>query len=151
MVFEEFSYGWLIILAGALFFVLEVFSPGFFLLVPGTVLLILGVLAILGIDIFGSSYGIMAGIFIALLAAVVTVFMYSRLTPGDDKPLTTSMDSLVGKTGRVLNPVDEETLSGKVTIEGHIFSAKSKSGIIPEGTKVKVITSRGVHIVVEEE
>ncbi|HQC00407.1 MAG TPA: NfeD family protein [Methanospirillum sp.] len=151
MALEGLSYGWLIVLAGALFFVLEIFSPGFFLLVPGTVLLIIGVLVILGFDIFSSSYGIVAGIIIALLAAIVTVFMYSRLTPGNDKPLTTSMDSLVGRSGMVISPADEETLSGKVTIEGHIFSAKSKSGKIPEGTKVKVIASRGVHIVVEEE
>ncbi len=151
MVLEDFSYGWIIVLFGALFFVLEVFSPGFFLLVPGTVLLIMGVLVILGVDIFSSTYGIVFGIIIAILAATVTVFLYSRLTPGDEKPLTMSMDSLVGKTGRVLNPVDEETLSGKVSVQGQIFSAKSKSGIIPEGAKVKVIASQGVHIVIEEE
>lgn len=151
MVFEDFSYGWIIVLFGALFFVLEVFSPGFFLLVPGTVLLIIGVLVILGVDIFSSTYGIVVGILIALVAATITVFLYSRLTPGDEKPLTISMDSLVGKTGRVLTAADEETLSGKVSVEGQIFSAKSKSGVIPEGAKVKVIASRGVHIVVEEE
>ncbi|PWR70737.1 NfeD family protein [Methanospirillum stamsii] len=151
MVFENLSYGWIIILFGAIFFVLEVFSPGFFFLVPGTVLLIIGVLVILGVDIFNSTYGIVLGIVIAFLAAIVTVFLYSRLTPGDEKPLTISMDSLVGKTGTVLNPTDEKTLSGKVRIEGQIFSAKSVSGIIPEGSKVKVIASQGVHIVVEEE
>jgi len=151
MVFEDISYGWIIVLFGALFFVLEVFSPGVFLLVPGTVLLIIGVLVILGVDIFSSTYGIVAGILIALVAAIITVFLYSRLTPGDEKPLTISMDSLVGKTGRVLTAADEETLSGKVSVEGQIFSAKSKSGVIPEGAKVKVIASRGVHIVVEEE
>ena len=151
MVFENLSYGWIIILFGAIFFVLEVFSPGFFFLVPGTVLLIIGVLVILGVDIFNSTYGIVLGIVIAFLAAIVTVFLYSRLTPGDEKPLTISMDSLVGRTGTVLNPTDEKTLSGKVRIEGQIFSAKSVSGIIPEGSKVKVIASQGVHIAVEEE
>ena len=151
MVFEGFSYGWIIVLIGALFFLLEVFSPGFFFLVPGTVLLIIGVLVILGIDIFGTSYGIIFGIVIAILAAIVTVFFYSRMTPGDEKPITMSMDSLIGKTGSVQYPADKETLSGKVTIEGQIFSAKSSEGIIPEGARVKVIASRGVHIVVEEE
>lgn len=150
MVFENFSYGWIIVLFGAVFFVLEVFSPGFFLLVPGTVLLIIGVLVILGIDIFNSGYGIILGIIIALLAAIVTVFLYSRLTPGDEKPLTISMDSLIDKSGIVISPLDEESLSGKVRIEGQIFSAKSVSGVIPEGSKVKVIASQGVHIVVEE-
>lgn len=151
MVLENLSYGWIIIAIGAFFFVLEVFSPGFFLLVPGTVLLIIGVLVVLGVDIFSSTYGIVLGIVIALLAAILTVFLYSRLTPGDEKPLTISMDSLVGKTGRVISAVDEESLSGKVSIEGQIFSAKSREGIIPEGSKVKVIVSHGVHIVVEEE
>ena len=113
--------------------------------------MIIGVLVILGVDIFNSTYGIVLGIVIAFLAAIVTVFLYSRLTPGDEKPLTISMDSLVGRTGTVLNPTDEKTLSGKVRIEGQIFSAKSVSGIIPEGSKVKVIASQGVHIVVEEE
>ena len=151
MVFEDFSYGWIIILLGAIFFVLEVFSPGFFLLVPGTVLLIIGVLVLLGVDIFSTTYGILFGIAIAIMAAIVTVMLYSRLTPGDEKPLTMSMDSLVGKTGMVLSPVDENTLSGKVTIEGQIFSAKSNGGTIPEGAKVKVISSQGVHIVIEVE
>ncbi|MDD1724201.1 MAG: NfeD family protein [Methanospirillum sp.] len=151
MVLENFSYGWIIIAAGAFFFVLEVFSPGFFLLVPGTVLLIIGVLVILGMDIFSSPYGIVLGIVIALLAAILTVYLYSRLTPGDEKPTTISMDSLAGKKGRVISAVDEDSLAGKVSIEGQIFSAKSKEGVIPEGAKVKVIVSHGVHIVVEEE
>lgn len=151
MVLEDFSYGWIIILIGAIFFVLEVFSPGFFLLVPGTVLLIIGVLVLLGVDIFNSTLGIVFGIIIAIIAAIITVILYSRLTPGDEKPLTISMDSLVGKTGKVLTAADEDSLTGKVSIEGQIFSAKAKDGIIPEGVKVKVIASQGVHIVIEEE
>jgi inner membrane protein len=150
MVFESFSYGWIIVLIGAFFFVLEVFSPGFFLLVPGTVLLIIGALVLLGVDIFAAPYGITIGIIIALIAAVITVFLYSRLTPGDEKPLTMSMDSLIGKTGDVITAVDDNSLSGKVRIQGQIFSAKTGKGIIPKGTKVKVIVSHGVHIIVEE-
>jgi len=150
MVFESLSYGWIIVLAGAIFFVLEVFSPGFFLLVPGTVLLIMGALVLMGVDIFATPYGITIGIIIAILAAIVTVYLYGRLTPGDEKPLTMSMDSLAGKTGSVITSVDDSTLSGKVLIEGQIFSAKTETGKIHEGAKVKVIVSRGVHIVVEE-
>lgn len=149
MVFENFSYGWIIVLIGAIFFVLEVFSPGFFLLVPGTVLVIIGVLVIMGVDIFNSPYGIIVGIIVAFIAAIITVFLYSRLTPGDVKPLTMSMDSLAGKTGTVITGIDDESLTGKVRIEGQIFSAKSEKGTIPAGSKVKVIVSHGVHIVVE--
>lgn len=151
MVLENFSYGWFIILIGAFFFALEVFSPGFFLLVPATVLLIIGALVVLGVDIFGSTYGIVLSIVIAIVAALVTVFLYGRLTPGDEKPITISMDSLVGKTGVVLQDIDDSSISGKVSIEGQIFSAKSESGSILTGSRVKVIVSRGVHIIVKED
>jgi membrane protein implicated in regulation of membrane protease activity len=150
MAIEGLSYGWLVILAGAFFLALEVFSPGFFLLVPGTVLIVIGVLMLLGVDIFNSNFGILIGIGLALAAAGATVFSYSRLTKHSDRPYTMSMDSLVGKEGILLIAADEATMNGKATIEGQVWSARSNHGVIPEGTKIKVISSRGVHIVVEE-
>lgn len=150
MALEGVSYGWIIILIGAILFGLEVFSPGFFLLVPGTVLIIIGILVLLGIDIFSSGYGIIIGIGIAIIAAALTVYMYSRLSASDEKPLATSKDSLVGKDGRVITEVDEISIRGKVSIEGQIFSARSEKGLIPKDLKVKVIASQGVHIIVEQ-
>lgn len=150
MVLEDFSYGWLVILAGAFFLGLEVFSPGFFLLVPGTVLIIIGILILLGVDIFGTNLGIIVGIITAIAAAVGTVFIYGRLTPSDNKPFTMSMDSLVGKEGLLTKAADESTMDGKAMIEGQVWSARSSKGTIAEGKKIKVISSKGVHIVVEE-
>ena len=150
MILQELSYGWIIIAIGAVFFVLEVFSPGFFLLVPGTVLIIIGILVLLGIDIFSSGYGIILAVVLAMAAALVTVILYSRLTREDEKPFTTSMDSLVGKTGIVSVKTDSESTSGKVQIDNQIWSAKSLESVIEPGSKVKVISSQGVHIVVQE-
>ena len=150
MAVEGLSYGWLVILAGTFLIGLEVFSPGFFLLVPGTVLIIIGLLLLLGIDIFSTNLGILVGVGIAIIAAIATVFAYSRMTPSGQKPYTISMDSLVGKEGLLTKSADPQSLDGKATIEGQVWSAKSKNGTIPEGTKIKVISSKGVHIVVEE-
>ncbi len=150
MALEGLSYGWLVVLAGAFFLTLEVFSPGFFLLVPGTVLIIIGILMLLGIDIFSSQFGILIGIGLALVAAIATVFSYSRLTERSDKPYTISMDSIVGKEGLLTTAADEETMDGKASVEGQIWSARSSGGKIPKGARVKVVSSRGVHIVVEE-
>lgn len=150
MAVEGLSYGWLVILAGAFLIALEVFSPGFFLLVPGTVLIIIGFLLLFGIDIFSSNIGILTGVGIAILAAVGTVYAYSRMTPPDQKPFTMSMDSLIGKEGILTKTADGQSLEGKALVEGQVWSAKAKEGIIPEGAKIKVITSKGVHIVVEE-
>lgn len=150
MAIEGYSVGWIIILFGAIFFVTEVFSPGFFLLVPGTVLIIIGVLILLGVDIFSSGYGIIIGVVIALLAAMVTVKAYGRLASADEIPFTTSMDSLVGKEGILIKTADTKTLDGKANIEGQIWSAKSEEGLISEGARVRVVSSKGVHIVVKE-
>lgn len=150
MAVEGLSYGWFVILAGTFLIGLEVSSPGFFLLVPGTVLIIIGMLMLLGIDIFSTNLGILAGVGIALAAAIVTVFAYSRMTPPGQKPYTVSMDSLIGKEGLLIKAADERSLDGKVSIEGQVWSARAKQGIIPEGARIKVISSKGVHIVVEE-
>lgn len=150
MAFEGLSYAWLVILAGVFLIGLEVFSPGFFLLIPGTVLIIIGLLLLLGIDIFSSNTGILFGVGIAIAVALVTVFAYSRMTSPNQKPFTLSMDSLTGKEGLLTAAADEQTLAGKATIEGQVWSAKAKEGTIPAGTRIKVISSRGVHIVVEE-
>ncbi len=47
-------------------------------------------------------------------------------------------------------PVNATTISGKVIIGSTEWSAHSTGGHIPAGKKVKVVSSEGVHIVVEE-
>ena len=143
------SLGWLLIIFGALLLLLEVHSPGFFMTVPATVMIILGVLILLGIDIFESGWGIVIGVAIALGSAVFTVWMYGRITT-NESPTTISRDSLVGKEGRVKILVNPNTLSGKVMIGSTEWSARSTGAVIGVGKKVKIIDSQGVHIVVEE-
>jgi len=47
-------------------------------------------------------------------------------------------------------PVDPTTLAGKVVLASAEWSAKSTGGTIATGKKVRVVSSQGVHIVVEE-
>lgn len=147
--FGGVELGWLLIVIGALVLLFEAYSPGFFMTVPGTVMVILGVLLVLGIDIFSSVWGIVLGVVVALATAILTVWFYSRITP-DDSPTTMSRDSVVGRTGRVTKTVDNYSLSGKVRVEGHDWSAHSTGTLIEEGTTVRVVGSEGVHIIVEE-
>lgn len=143
------SFGWLLIIGGALLLLFEVHSPGFFATVPATVMIILGVLQLAGVDIANPWMGGIIGIVTALCAAGFTVWMYGKITP-DESPTTISRDSLVGKEGRVKVTVDPASLSGKVIIGTTEWSAHSTGRIIAEGTKVRVVSSEGVHIVVEE-
>jgi len=143
------SLGWLLIIAGALLLLFEVHSPGFFATVPATVMIILGILILLGIDIFSSGWGIVIGVAIALCAAAFTVWMYGRMTT-NASPTTVSRDSLIGREGLVKRPVNPDSLAGKVMIGSTEWSARSTGAAIGAGKRVKVVDSQGVHIVVEE-
>ncbi len=143
------SFGWLLIILGALLLLIEVYSPGFFATVPATVLIFLGILQLMGVDISNPWMGGIIGIITALCAAGFTVWMYGRITP-NDSPTTISRDSLVGMEGQVQKSVDPTTISGKVVIGSTEWSARSTGATIPAGKKVKVVASQGVHIVVEE-
>ncbi|MEN6516764.1 MAG: NfeD family protein [Methanospirillum sp.] len=150
VVFTGAELGWLLIVLGALVLLVEAYSPGFFMTVPGTVMVVLGVLLVLGIDILNSVWGIVAGVVVALAAAIVTVWFYTRLNRGPGLPTTTSRDTVIGRTGRVTHTVDPNSLDGKVRVEGHEWSAHSTGAAIAEGAAVRVVGAEGVHVVVEE-
>ena len=146
---EGIALGWLLIVIGAALLLVEVHSPGFFAAVPATVLIILGILLLLGVDIFNSGWGVVIGVVSALCAAGLTVWMYSKITP-NESPTTISRDTLIGMEGRVTKTVDATTISGKVVIGTTEWSAHSTGAIISAGRPVRVVNSEGVHIVVEE-
>ena len=146
---EGIAIGWLLILFGAVLLLFEVHSPGFFATVPATVMIILGILLLLGVDIFSSGWGVVIGVVIAICAAGLTVWMYGKITP-NESPTTISRDSLIGMKGQVQKSVDATTISGKVVIGSTEWSARSTGATIPAGKNVKVVDSQGVHIVVEE-
>ena len=143
------TFGWLLIIVGAILLVIEVSSPGFFAAVPGTVLIIFGILLVMGMDVFIYPWGIILAVLVAIIASYVTIRAYSTMTP-DKAPTTLSRDSVVGMEGKVKVPVDPSTLSGKVVIGTTEWSAHSSGGMIAAGKKVRVVASEGVHIVVEE-
>ena len=144
------SFGWLLIIGGAILLLVEVHSPGFFATVPATVMIFLGILQVAGVDISNPWMGGTSRCNRChTAAALFTVWMYGRITT-DESPTTISRDSLVGKEGQVKIPVDATTISGKVVIGSTEWSAHSTGVTIAAGKKVKVVSSEGVHIVVEE-
>ena len=112
------SFGWLLIIGGAILLLVEVHSPGFFATVPATVMILLGILQVAGVDISNPWMGGILGVIVAIGAAVFTVWMYGRITT-DESPTTISRDSLVGMEGVVKSPVDATTIAGKVLLGIH--------------------------------
>ncbi|HUL62661.1 MAG TPA: NfeD family protein [Methanocella sp.] len=138
--------GILMLVIGVALLVAEAFVPGFFIVVPGTILVILGALAIVAPGLLTFPWGIIIFVVITVIVSFGTIMFYRRLAPGH-KPLSTSMDTLVGQTGEVIKEVEPYNISGKVRIGQQIWSARS-SDKIPVGEKVIVTKAQGVHVFV---
>ena len=143
----ELDVGWLMIIVGLGLLIVEAAQPGFFVAVPGTTLIVLGVVTLL-IPQVAQDYAPVIIVVTALVSSILTITFYRKMAPGQ-KPLSTSMDNLAGKEGVVVRKVTPQSISGKVEIDNKIWSATADS-IIDEGKKVIIISSEGVHINVKE-
>ncbi|MCK4615008.1 MAG: NfeD family protein [Thermoplasmata archaeon] len=144
--------GTTLIIIGLLLFVIELSSPGFFIGIPATVLIALGLMAI----IFQERVNTWPAFFLVVIISVITFYytmrFYQRLAPPEER-LThvTAADSLVGRKGTVLKEVDHETIKGSVMIQGQIYAARAyENEVISPKIKVRVVDSKGVHVVVKE-
>jgi inner membrane protein len=136
------------VVIGVLLLIAELSSPGAFLLVPGTVLIALGFIGLAAPDILFSIYSPIITVLIIVPMTLITIKMYQKLAP-PGPPETTVATSLVGLEGEVTQEIKPGSLSGKVKIKNDSWSATSDC-MITKGTKVVVLRSEGVHVIVEK-
>ncbi len=129
---------------GLILLIIEAATPGFFAVIPGAVLVIIGLLGYFVEDFFTSWYLPATAIVVTLVVTAVTIKGYQMLAR-PEPPETTVMESLVGKTGTVTQKVEPGSLRGKVKIDSDLWSATSES-TINEGTEIEVYAAEGVHI-----
>ncbi|MFA5312540.1 MAG: NfeD family protein [Methanomassiliicoccales archaeon] len=144
----EFGISLAFVVLGVLLLIAELSSPGAFLLVPGTVLIIMGFVGMVAPDVLFSVYSPIIVVVIIVPLTLVTIKLYQRLAP-PGPPETTVASSLVGLEGVVTHDVRPGMLSGKVKIRNDSWSATSDHEI-SKGTKVVVLKSEGVHVTVGE-
>lgn len=144
----DMELGWILMVAGVLFLLVELAVPGFFAVVPGTILVIIGGLMILFPGLLSSPWSIALFAVITLVVSALTITFYKRLAP-IQKPSTTSIDTLIGKTGDVISQVSPGSIDGKVQIESQVWSATSDE-CIPACEKVSVVKVSGVHLFVKK-
>jgi membrane protein implicated in regulation of membrane protease activity len=136
------------IVIGVLLLLVELSQPGFFILVPATVLLALGGIGLVVPDLLLTWWSPITAVIILVPTTLLTIKLYQKLAP-PSPPETTVASSLIGKEGVVEVEVVPGSLKGKVRISNTIWSATS-SVPIPVGKRVKVRQSEGVHVAVEE-
>jgi membrane protein implicated in regulation of membrane protease activity len=136
------------VIIGVIMLLAEAASPGSFILVPATVLLVLGAIGLLSPDWLLSWWAPLAAVIVLVPTTIITIKLYQRLAP-PVAPETTVATSLVGMKGVVTSKVVPNDLKGKVRIDHDTWSATS-TNTIPVGKMVVVKSSEGVHVFVEE-
>ena len=135
---------------GLILIVVEVWMPGYFIAVPGGALFLGGAFALAFPDLmFQSAWAWLLWPIFLGVATLGNLYFYKRWAPPGDKPLTLGADSLPGEEGIVQREVATEA-PGQVRIKGAMWSARSQSGTIPAGAKVRVVRVEGVYAIVEQ-
>lgn len=132
---------------GVILLIVEASSPGAFVVIPGTVLMILGAIGMLYPDVFLSWYAPLIALVIMLPTTILTIKFYQKLA-SPEPPETTVNSSLIGREGTVTTAILPGTIRGKVRISNDTWSATSTEEI-EIGATIRVISSEGVHVKVE--
>lgn len=139
--------GLIFIIIGVIMLLAEAVTPGAFLLVPATVLIVLGALGMIAPDLLLSIWSPIIAIVVGVPVFFLTVKAYQKLSPLM-APTTTVATSLIGMEGVVVVDVCPQNIKGKVKIDSDVWSATSTRPIAA-GYRVRVVNSEGVHVKVE--
>ncbi|HYK93808.1 MAG TPA: NfeD family protein [Thermoplasmata archaeon] len=135
----------MIVLVGLVVLALEFIHPGALLLIPGSILVVGGLLYLFLPDfLLDTPWGILVIIVAAIIATVIEIPYYRWIAPTHG-PMTTTSAGLVGETGTVIAPVTVDTLQGKVRIKSEVWSARADRPIAI-GARVRVVSGEGVAV-----
>ena len=146
MAITEWQIGLAFVVIGIMMLLAEASAPGFFIAIPATVLIVLGLLAMAVPGFFFSVWSPIVALLTAVPATIITILVYRMIAP-PEPPTTTVGHSLIGRHGIVTKEVVPNSIQGKVKIENQIWSATSDR-TISEGMRVIVTESKGVHVFV---
>lgn len=111
-------------------------------------MLSVGALAAAGVAIFSESLVVQITVFsVVSLLALFFVRPWVRNKINSSKVLSSNIDAIVGKQGVTLLEVTQN--SGRVKVQGEVWSAKSVQGAIPADLEIIVTKVSGAHLVVE--
>lgn len=146
---DPWIIGLIFVIIGIIMFLAEATSPGFFIGIPASILVVLGIIGIAFPELFFTFWSPIIAAGTAAFFSIIIILAYRRLAP-PEAPATTVGESLIGKQGIVTTPTSpQSTTKGKVKIGAEIWSATSDK-LIKKGKRVVVVASEGVHITVEE-
>ena len=130
--------GWLIVFV--VFAALELISLGM-----TCIWFAIGALAACVTSLFTGNWIIQAIVFIVVTVIVLLVLRPIAVKYINNKAERTNVESMEGKTGKVISEIDNINAKGMVLIDGMEWTARSvNEDIIPENTLVEVVAIEGV-------
>ena len=129
---------WLI--AAGVFFIIEIFTIGFFVFWLG-----IGSLLAMVVSLFTTNLVVQSTVFIisSTLLILATKPLVNKLQKKDNT--TTNVYSIVGKKAIVIEDINWSTGKGQIKFEGEIWSAKTNEHEnIPKGSEVEIESIEGV-------
>ncbi len=144
---SEFTVGLILLVIGVIMLMVEAASPGTFIAVPATVLIVLGILAMTIAGFLYSIWSPIIAVVVGIPMTLVTMWFYARFSP-PSPPTTTVGESLISRQGTVTVEIRPHSISGKVKIWNETWSATSDE-VIRIGERVLVVGSEGVHVIVK--
>ena len=136
---------WLVILA--VLVVIEIITLGL-----TTIWFAGGALAALAVSLAGGPLWLQIFLFLAVSIALLVFTRPLAVRYMNKNQQKTNVDSIPGKTGVVVQTIDNLQASGQVMVDGAVWTAKSKTGdTIEEGKVIKVLAVEGVKLIVEVE
>jgi len=139
--------GLLLIVVGVILLIVEMATPGFFIALPGSVFLLIGIMIYYVPWIWSTPWGVVIAVAITICMSALVISIYKQLGRGH-KVLTASVDTMAGKRCLVVEDLVPDDLSGKVKIGTETWSATSDEPI-PSGDEVVVVRGEGVHLIVK--
>ncbi|OHD55920.1 MAG: hypothetical protein A2Y33_10670 [Spirochaetes bacterium GWF1_51_8] len=136
-------YIWMII--GFVLCVFEIFTPGFFILLPGAAAIITGVVAI-----FVPSLAVQLGVFVVLSVLLIVFLRPVVMKMMSKNEKATNTDGMIGKVVLVTEDIDNRQEKGYIKYYSDHFPARSVSGAsFSKGEVVKIVRLDGIKVYVE--
>ena len=132
--------GLMFIIIGVIMLLAEAVTPGVFLVVPATVLIVLGAIGLIAPGLLLSMWSPIIALVIGVPVFMVTVRAYQKLSPPCLQPPAGDVADRNG--GVVVTEVCPNNIRGKVKIQNDIWSATSTRPI-EVGYRVRVVHSEG--------
>ena len=102
-------------------------------------------------SLLGGNWIVQAIVFIVVTVLVLVFMRPFALKYINNKAEKTNVDSMAGKTGKVLVEIDNVNATGMILVEGMEWTARSAEGdVIPKDELVTVVAVEGVKAIVKK-